>query len=104
MGYDKEASASEDEKDEAFDNFIRRFGTHYVQYGVFGAEYGADFYYTGYGTKPEMKMSLAEVKNYHLETAFEHHRFKKFKEAGSGRSFLRYPGGQPEFGPDKRLV
>jgi len=98
--YNTEQSGNANQKDERFGNFIRRFGTHYVQHGVMGGEYGADFYYSGYGIKPEMAAALIDVRNADLYTSFEYHRLRTFTEALGGHSFIRNLDGTAEFGPD----
>jgi len=94
------SGAQEGDKNRAHDAFIRRFGTHYVYHGVFGGMYGADFYYSGYGTKPEMKIALTEATNVDLVTAYEHNRVRDFTGPLNGRSFVRTLDGEPEVGPD----
>lgn len=91
---------SEARKDSEYDNFITTFGTHYVWHAVFGGEYGADFYFTGYGTKPEMKIALHEASNADLEEAFQINRVNRFDAPLSGKSFIRGYDGNPEVGPD----
>merc|ERR1712130_931683 len=89
--------ARKKQKNRAYDAFITRFGTHYVTRGI----YGADFYFTGYGTKPEMQVAIMEVKNTDLIRAFEHNRMREMSGLPlGGRSFVRGLDGQTEVGPD----
>jgi len=83
-----------------FDGFISEFGTHYVDYGIYGGLWGVDFYYTGYGTKPEMKTALYDIMQKDLFEEYRHFRTSEYDDERSGRSFIRKMDGKVEIGPD----
>merc|ERR1719469_539843 len=76
-----------------FDTFINGFGTHYVWSVAVGGEYGADWFWSGYGTKVEMSMAMRDIKNADLADVFERNRYREFEDPLKGESFIRNHGG-----------